>query len=194
MFSQQDEERYILEALSDAPTGRLLDIGAYNPKVFSNTRALFDLGWSGVMIEPSPGPMHALLKEYGEEPRITLIQAAVSLERGLVRMRVTDDAVSSSEAATIETWKDAGGYLGWLHVSAIALEDIANQFGGFDFVNVDAEGVSVDLFKRMLEMKWEPRCFCVEHDGRSTELLAAATGAGYSCTYANATNVVLVRK
>ena len=56
MYSQRDEEKYILEAFDGKTDGRFLDIGAWHPTVFSNTRALIEMGWSGVMIEPSPGP------------------------------------------------------------------------------------------------------------------------------------------
>ena len=33
---------------------QFLEIGAYHPEEFSNTRALVELGWGGVYVEPSP--------------------------------------------------------------------------------------------------------------------------------------------
>lgn len=206
MYSQQKEEEQILEAFQNhrghLTDGRFLDIGAYHPKTFSNTRALFERGWSvGVMIEPSPGPMRTLLKEYGREPRITLIQAAVSLQPGMIEMQITDDALSTSDAGVAETWRESGGYFGKMLVPAITPHDIANRFGGFDFINIDAEGVSVDLFSHMITLGWRPTCWCVEIDGRAGELAAIAQGAGYKSAgddafgvLGNGTNVVLVRK
>ncbi len=206
MYSQQSEEKLILEAFlgrSNAnPMGwRFLDVGAYHPTQFSNTRALFERGWSGVMIEPSPGPMRALLKEYGKEPRITLIQAAVATNCGLVKMQITDDAISTSDATVAETWKDSGGYFGSMLVPSITPQQIANQFGGFDFINLDAEGISVDLFRAMIGLGWRPLCWCVEIDGRAAELAAVAESAGYKSagddafgTLGNGTNVVWVSK
>src|ERR1700683_5262801 len=81
-YSQYGEQAAILAAFAPTPKegvvivqeARFLDIGAYHPTDKSNTRALFELGWSGVMIEPAPGPMRSLLAEYGNEPRIALIQ------------------------------------------------------------------------------------------------------------------------
>ena len=212
MYSQADEEKYILEAfagkrgvaelrkLLDSPS-RFLDVGAYHPTEKSNTRALFELGWSGVMIEPSPGPMRALLKEYGNEPRITLIQACCSIAVGLVDMFISDDAVSTSDAIVQRTWREAGGYFGRMCVPSITPTQIANQFGGFDFINLDAEGVSVDLFAAMIGLGWRPRCWCVEIDNRQAELAAIAEGAGYKSVndarfgvLGNGCNAVLVRK
>lgn len=230
-YSQQDEQRAILEAFADdhkwnvaadpGLSARFLDVGAWHPIIFSNTRALFELGWSGVMIEPSPGPFLNLLRccvkcgdvpnelygdrkdklcklcgshRYGYEERLTLVLAAVEMEESSsLRLEITDDAVSSSDPNTRNIWKDRGGYFGWGLVGAISMEMIQLQFGGFDFINLDAEGLSVDLFRKAMELNWAPRCFCVEHDNRTTELLALATSKGYHCTYSNDTNVILVR-
>ena len=193
MYSQYLEETAILAAFPESH-GRLLDIGAYHPTDKSNSRALYERGWSCVMIEPAPGPMHALLKEYGNEPRITLIQAAVAHEAGIVPMWISDDAVSTTEDSQHEVWKDAGGYFGRLYVPTITLEQISNQFGGADFINLDVEGRSVDLFLRACALGWEPRAWCVEHDNRLAELLSMATEKGYMATMTNACNVVLVKK
>ena len=112
MYSQAQEERYLLEAFNGHPGLRFLDIGAFHATQLSNTRALFELGWSGVMIEPSPGPMRSLLAEYGNEKRITLIQAAeVGIEGGLASMWISEDAVSTSEPANYELWKEQGGFI-----------------------------------------------------------------------------------
>ena len=40
MYSQTDEERVILEHFAQRPSGRFLDIGAFDGRVFSNTLAL----------------------------------------------------------------------------------------------------------------------------------------------------------
>ena len=189
-YSQTGEQAVILAALPDIDDGSYLDLGAYHPIVFSNTRALYDLGWSGVMVEAAPGPMRALIEAYGNEPRITLIQAAVALAPGLVEMHISDDAVSTSDPASYETWKTAGGFVGKIHVPAITLGEIFQRFGGFDFINIDVEGGSADLFLECLKMKVFPRCFCVEFDQRLPEIMTKASEAGYTGKVVGA-NVVL---
>ncbi len=189
-YSQFEEEKYILEALKHS-TGRFLDIGAYHPKVFSNTRALYERDWSGIMIEPSPMPFDSLLREYGNDERITLICAAVGFETGLVKLYATADAVSTTSEKEHEVWATEGGFYGSFLTPQITLEQISNQFGGFDFINFDAEGISVDLFRRAMDLGWRPRCCCVEIDGRMGELASVATGRGYKIVYANGTNAVM---
>lgn len=199
-YSQSGEQKYILDALLGVDGGRFLDIGAFNPEVFSNTRALFELGWNGVMFEPSPGPSLALVKAYGFEQRITLVQAAVGFETGLLRLMVTDDAVSTSKEKGYELWNRATQFHGELLVPQVTLEQIYTQFGAFDFVNIDAEGMSCDLFVRAIELQWRPQVWCVELDeapdgkDRLREVQAIAGGADYRTEYVNDGNIILVKR
>lgn len=197
-FSQYDEQQAILQhcRITGEPQ-RFLDIGAWDPKCFSNTRALFERGWGGVMIEPSPGPMLNLLKEYGHEPRISLVQAAVGLEDSILPFQMTNDCVSSSDAEHNAKCSEAGNpnqaeFLGRCFVRTITWDQICLWYGGFQFVNIDAEGLSVDLFHSMLRAGVKPRLVCVEHDGRLMELAAAATAVSYRLVYSNGTNGVFV--
>lgn len=101
-YSQFKEDEYLITVLPKA--GRFLDIGSWVPTIFSNTRVLFEMGWSGIMIEPSPGPFLAAMQtcsdcghvpglttsailpelchcgsgiRYGNHPRITMILGAI---------------------------------------------------------------------------------------------------------------------
>ncbi len=234
MYSQFEEEKHILAALGygefatmDPTTQqrKFLDVGAWDPITFSNTRALVELGWSGVMIDPAPGPFIELLRQctkcgesvdtrvhevygqrkqrecakcgaerYGFCERLTLIQAAVGLEPGFMRLCATDDALTTSDEKSRKVWERDGGFYGWITSPVITLDQIANQFGGFDFVNFDVEGYSATLFLQMLKLGWQPQCVCVETDGRDNELIAAATPLHYNVVYGNGQNIILVRK
>jgi hypothetical protein len=239
-YSQFDEQKHILAAFASGyPEGseaerrakeergpyRFLDIGCWDPITFSNTRALVELGWSGVMIEPAPGPFLELLRcctrcgvgvderyhevygerkqrecdkcgglRYGFDPRFTLIHAAVASSPGLIELWVTDDALSTNDAASKEKWDKLGGFYGKILSPAITLNQIAERFGGFDMVNFDVEGASAELFLQMLGLGWQPRVVCVEIDGRLEEMCAAATPLHYNLVYSNGTNAVFVRK
>ena len=84
-YSQHGEDLEIAALLPD--TGWFLDIGAYRPMELSNTRLLYERGWSGVMFEPSPENMNYLIDEYGYDDRITLVQALVGVTAGVFRWR-----------------------------------------------------------------------------------------------------------
>lgn len=177
-YSQFGEQASILAATPEC--GTFLDIGAFNPFTFSCTRALYERGWSGVMIEPSPGPFQSLLDEYGQDARITLINAAIGPERCLVRFHCTDDAVSTTDDLQYEMWRTHAKFRGTYYAPQFTLGDLFNQFGGaFDFVNIDVEGGSAALFQELLESGALPKCICVEHDNRIGEIKSLAASKGY---------------
>ncbi len=193
-YSQYAEDLHIVKAVEGVASKRLLDLGAWHPTQFSNSRALIEAGWSAVLVEPSPGPLATLARGYCDWPGVEIISAAVGFDRHLLHLSVTDDAVSTTDAETLEKWKHAGGYYGKIWASQITLEHIFGQFGGgFEFVNIDTEGTSVDVFKRLMELGQRPQCVCVEHDGRIVELFQHAESAGYRQLHLNGTNMVLGR-
>jgi len=191
-YSQDREQEYILEAVKDISVGKFLDIGAFHPTFLSNTRALWELGWTGVLVEPSPGPMLDLLNEYRDNERISLISAVVIPETigSLKSMRITNGPYSTIDAQCYTKWQASGGYYGSVFVPALPIEALLQWFGPFDFIDIDVEGGSVGLFKRMLELKAKPKCVCVEYDEHLATVQHSALDAGYKQVFRNATNII----
>lgn len=194
-YSQNNEENLIAQVFDGKTDGRFLDIGAYDAKLLSNTRALYERGWSGVMVEPSPGPMTTLLKEYGNDPRIILVMAAVTKCAGLVKMHATDDPISTSSEVALKIWQDDGyKFYGSFLAQSITLELLVYLFGvNFDFIDIDVEGGSADLFLAALTFPLRPRLYCVEHDHRHAELVPIAAKKGYRELARNGENCLFVR-
>lgn len=195
MYSQRDEEKYILDACKDSARRRVLDIGAWDPKCFSNSRALIEQGWGAVLIEPSPGPLRNLVKEYGHlpNPKVDVVSAAVCVSaEPLIELAITDDAVSG-EVGSAQTakWAQAGNFIGRLWVPTLTLPEIIDRFGAFDCVSIDTEGSSVDLLKILVKTEMFPKCIVVEHDGRIVEAMQAARARAYHSVYESEENLVL---
>jgi FkbM family methyltransferase len=193
-YSQNDEELHIARIVGDK-VGRFLDIGAYNPKLFSNTRALYERGWSGVMVEASPGPFMDLLIEYGNCDRIELVCAAMSNRSRLLRFHHSEAGVGTSNGPHYQKWRDKASFEGNFYAMAVTVSDLLHEFGNeFDFINIDVEGESAELFNSMLHfMEIRPKCWCVEHDGRQEELTKLAILAGYAQYSINGENVIYAK-
>jgi len=187
-YSQSGEQQYILKALgvyegqpAYTKPPRLLDIGAWNAKTFSNSRALIELGWSAVLFEPSPGPLRGLVEEYGSNPRVEVVGSAVTIMGGLLKLSCTDDALSANvdNVEHFKTWANYPFY-GAMWTNSMSLLAVFANFGDFDFMSIDTEGTSVDLFRELVQKtKRRPRCVCVEHENRWKELEAAADAGHY---------------
>ncbi len=195
-YSQFGEDQIIVGLLGDTKA-RLLDVGAWDPKTFSNSRLLIERGWSAVLVEFSPAPVRALIQEYGGRDDVQVLQAAMTLDGNgaLGRFDISDDGLSTNTEAVRAKWDEKGGYYGHLWVPQLTLEWLFFQFGGgFEFVSIDTEGTSVDLAMQLVgKHQQRPKVLCVEHDDRVLELQIAAQKAGYHTVHANGTNVILAR-
>lgn len=202
MYSQYGEDDIILQVLAtmDLPKPpRLLEIGAWSPIHLSNSRAFIEAGWMATLVEFSPSAVRELVKEYGRNERVEIVQAAITPLKGehsAMRFEITDDALSSSNAQSIETWKDAGGFYGSMYVAQMPLAELLMQFGsnrGYEYISIDTEGTSVELALELLESDFRPRVLCVEHDQRLVWLMEHAQKHNYRMQWANGTNAILVR-
>ena len=123
--------------------------------------------------------------------RVGSDQAAMGLDKSLLKLSITDDAVSTASANVRQEWAQAGGYIGSVWVPTLTWADIANRWGGFDFCNIDAEGMSCELFLEMIRLGIIPSVVCLEMDaGRDREVNVAATGANYRMVFSNAANAI----
>src|SRR6202034_3588703 len=119
MYSQYEEEQHILAAVGDLPLDplpRFLDIGAWEPIVFSNTRALFERGWGGLVLGPSPSAILKQIAEYGDVERVQIAALGVGCVPGgygsILEFQATDDCVGTVDREFFEKWKGSAKYYG----------------------------------------------------------------------------------
>ena len=191
----QNGEASILSGIFGSFVGRFLEIGACDGLLVSNTLSLVELGWSGVMIEPSPRAFLDLHKRHGSNPRLTLIHAGIGLGHGLTPF--WDSPLAEGYATTEETnrakWDHLAKFDPPFYVPLIPIASVLEAFPGpVDFLSIDTEGTSTDLFLTFPFDSVLPRAVCVEHDGRIAECLEQAQRYRYKEVARNGENLVLV--
>lgn len=192
VYSQRDEEPIILK---NAPEiGRYLDIGAFDGMCFSNSRALFDRGWSGVLVEPSPEAFCGLMKNTKGADRLELVNAAATPgPEGLVRFHASPDAISTTEQAHVEKWKSVANYTP-IWVPAISVNRVIQQFGGkFDFITVDTERTSFDILKAIDLNACGCNLVCVEMDDNIDQIRAHFAAVGFQVIHVTGENMIAKR-
>ncbi len=193
--SQAGEDLIVAKLFPAGFVGNMLEVGAWAPITFSNSRAFIESGWSAVLCEFSPGPVRQLVAAYEGSAAVQVVAAAVTVaDEHVQQYRITDDAVSSSDSKVQATWSDAGGYYGDLWVPTLPLDKLLSQFFGdrkLDYASIDTEGSSVDLGIALLQTEHRPNVLCCEHDGRVAELMAVAQELGYAAVHMNQTNVII---
>lgn len=198
-YSQEGED-LIIAALFPEP-GRLIDIGAWEPCEFSNSRLLIERGWEATLVEFSPGPLAKLIREYAGNPKVRVVAAAVVPGAGgMEKFRVTDDGLSvpsSDEEHRIRWESYAGGYYGEVWVPTIDIRQLMERFtirGAVDYVSVDTEGSSVEIAMELMKDEDRPRVICCEYDDRIDDLMEYAKRCRYREEWRNGVNVVLARE
>lgn len=192
-YSRHGEQAVIMR--NTPPSGYLLDVGAYHPTQFSNTRALLDAGWSGTLVDVSPASVRHLVSGYNGHPSVRVVQAAVGVGREWLDLWFTDDALTTSSAEVQSIWSKLGGYYGTARVQTVPFIELLDD-RPISFLNIDVEGASGRLFLHALAVladKHLPECICVEHDGDHKRLTDLASGYDYRQVLLNSTNLVVAR-
>lgn len=196
MYAQRNEDDFTLEYFEGKTDGRFLDIGAYDAKVFSQTRGLYERGWRGVMVEPAAGRFRELMKAYWNDPKIRLVNALITGSMsGFVPFWQNDDAISTMDAEHREKWAQASP-TAETFCYCVPVEKLLGAFPGpYDFVNIDVEGAkNLEVFRAILALGCGASMFCVEYDAHLEEMTELASSKGYKQLTTTVENVLFVRK
>jgi FkbM family methyltransferase len=198
MHSQNDEEKYILEYFKDRETGRFLDLGAYNGKTDSNTHALALKGWTGLCVEASAKPFNDLMQLYKDNDRIELINAMIVPDTEDARFLsefydAGGDAISTYDTKHKAKWEADRNYR-QVWMQPIYMSSIERRFGAdFDFINIDLEGISFDVFDGILA--WGFDMLCIKHDNETARIKQIKEiFSDFDELYRNGENLILARK
>jgi len=191
-YSQNNEEHYILNAVKDITNGRLLDIGAYDGITFSNVRKLLESGWNGILIEASP-KVFSLLQQNTKGLDVELVNICiVDNKEELIDFYDNDQATATNEIDNYNKWKNQTPF-NKIHLNTCNYHKLLLKFGHhYDFVNIDIEGGSVQLFLKLFLLMPTVKCWCIEHDG-NVDLIKSYIGDKYKSVYVNPENIIIVK-
>lgn len=164
-YSQSGEQAPLLRWANGRGNGKLLDIGAADGLVFSNSRALIESGWAAVLVEPAAWAADKLLALYNNRPDVVVVNALVMAEQaGLVELFYSrDDLLSTTHPAERQRWASQVNFEScWC--AAVTLRELLDRFGPFDLASIDAEGETEALVEAYAgHSHWDSlRCLCFE--------------------------------
>jgi FkbM family methyltransferase len=155
--------------------GRFLEVGAFDGKTDSITAGLIEAGWEGVMVEPSAQTFVKLMKQHGNNPKITLVHAAVTGDGGM--MTFYDNILDGQRSSILKGWGE-GSPIGCdivpYRVPTITMTKLLKHFGGtkgWQFVMIDVEGITADLINQLpLSRMSDTEVLCLEFDRHGDEI------------------------
>jgi len=200
MYSQNQEEKVILDYFSKNTSGhggKFIDIGAYDPFKFSNTRCLYERGWNGIYVEPSPICFARFKEVYKNEMRIHLINAAIAPTDGTITLYDSNgDAISTTDISHKDKWEKCSNvqYVP-ITVPAISMQKFMSQFGmDVDFISIDTEGTNYQLFSLLPDyFLHRLKMICIEHDGYYQNIMSKLHGYGFRQIDLNDENLIVAK-
>jgi FkbM family methyltransferase len=197
-YSQNREEEYILDYFKNSPPSKLIEIGSFDPMIFSNSRALYELGWNLVLVEPAPKCMERLVDEYANDPKVTLIDAAISDKDSVIDFfeQVNGYAVSTTSVKHKEKWEQ-GSHFKYkkIEVKSMSMEALIKNYGeGCDFISIDVEDTNYQLLQLIPDsFLQQVKMICIEYDEFDKEIEAKLTPFGFMKLYTSGENLIFAK-
>lgn len=143
------------------PRSRIfVDVGAYDGITLSNTKRLFDIGWSGVCVEPVSSNFQKLEALYAGTD-VKCVQKAISFKEGVVNISVagTGSAIVDKPGATTEQIRSCKltKVLDQLHIRDV------------DFLSIDAEEVDFEVLQSLDFGRFRPQLIVIEYNSSKEE-------------------------
>lgn len=197
MYSQNNEEQVVLDYFKGECRGNFLDIGANDGQTLSNTRALAELGWSGVCVEPSLKAFEKLKELYKDNRDVYTYNFAIghtNKKQILYDMGSHLGNDSGLLATLVEEEKKRwpGQKYEEVEVKCFKWKTFLNRLRikEFDFISIDTEGMELVILEQMDLSK--VRCACVEFNGRNKEKFDKIF-EGFNLIYTSPENLIYAR-
>jgi FkbM family methyltransferase len=163
-YSQHGEDLFLTLLLGyERSHGVYVDIGCFQPIVFSNTYIFYQRGWKGLAIDPNPQFRQAW-RRY--RPRDTFLNLAISKTRG--RMTYLIDRQFSPMNKVLHGNEVTGFDPAQHEVSsceAAPLAEVLSQHlegNQIDLMSVDCEGMDLEVLESNDWNKYRPLVLAVE--------------------------------
>jgi FkbM family methyltransferase len=167
-FAQNFEDVMLWRIFRDQPNGFYVDVGAADPVRNSVTKWFYDLGWSGINIEPHPEFFKALQLQRARDTNLNCGVGAAKGEASFAELPLREwssfDGNARSEAVA------RGETIVERITPILSLNDIFEHHGGgrtIDFLKIDVEGWERQVLSGLDLLRHRPTVLLIEatHQG-----------------------------
>lgn len=154
-------EDLLLSHMRPQDAGFYVDVGAFQPRVLSNTYKLYLKGWSGLTIEPNPSAVEMFRRARPRDTHLTL--GIAERESELTYYKFRDGAQNTFDAARAAELR--ADQIGAVSVKCTPLNDVFEQHcrnRSVDLLNVDCEGRDLEVIHSLDWRQHRPTMLIVE--------------------------------
>ena len=163
--SQFNEEKNILDLFENNHRGTYVDLGCFHPTKYSNTRKMYNLGWTGLNIDLNPITIELF---NFKRPKDINICAALSNKIKKTNLYYHHDLSSQNTLSDNHvSWMKKNFGLNNLKrkkIKTTRLDKILKKFkiNHIDFLNIDIEGLELEVMSTINLNKLNIKVICIE--------------------------------
>jgi FkbM family methyltransferase len=194
VYSQKDEEKYFLEYFGEFK-GRILEIGAFHPEVFSNSRALILQGWEAVLVEPSSKCIKVIEEFYKNDDKVKVVEAAIGEYNGFMKFYDSAGACATGVKEHYNRWKNIQLDYKETMVKCITWDTFYKEYPGmYHILSIDAEGMDYSILKQINLEETGTKLICIEYGYKAKEINSYFIRNGFTkLLYQNGENVIVAK-
>ncbi|HSX39549.1 MAG TPA: FkbM family methyltransferase [Candidatus Saccharimonadales bacterium] len=163
-YSQHHEDLVIEKLLKDSHSGFYVDVGAYDPVRFSNTKRFYDKGWNGINIEPDNQSYSKFVDERPKDINLN-VGVGVSSEK-LEYYKFSTQTLSTFSKEEAQNYIKQGYKLeGTLLIEVLPLSEILKKHCSakkISFFSIDTEGFDLKVLESNDWNLFRPELICIE--------------------------------
>lgn len=147
--------------------GFYVDVGAYHPMHYSNTYLLHKKGWTGINIDPNPSSIFLFNIHRRKDVNLNYGVGEKEENRRYFIFNHQSCNTFSSDQKDLMLKKSFIKLIKETPIRCLPLQKILDKHASgkeIDFLNVDVEGMSMEILRSLDWNKARPRVICVEDD------------------------------
>jgi FkbM family methyltransferase len=151
-----------------ARKGFYVDIGCHDPVQLSNTLLLYQAGWRGVNVDAQPRIVAEVARQRPGDRCVCALVGEPAQQRELVVFG--DGALSTADPTLAAAWAEKSPVVARLPMETRSLSDILDEHGPIptvDFLNVDVEGMELEVLSSLDFARYDVRLLAAEIHGLS---------------------------
>ena len=164
-YSQWGEDQFIVQYFKDTAKGVYLDIGCFNPFMYSNTCLLYKKGWNGINVDINPTSIDLFNIARPNDFNIcTTINNEkksfeVFIDHPFSPVNTLDRRFYENLGKSFSTYKKN------IIVESKSIDEVISLSGikkNIDFINIDVEGFDYKILTQVNIQKLKPNLISIE--------------------------------
>ena len=177
-YSQYGEDAIISNFINQKSVGNILDIGANDGKMLSNSLHFIENGWGATLIEASPICFKRLQRLHAGNDKVQSLNYCLSNESKKVvfyhnTSHLQKDDVDLLSTISMESYvgsKNSGNPFETFEIQSHRFDEIQSQllYSKYDIISIDIEGYDLEILKQIDLKKFDCKVLVIEYNNVQT--------------------------